>query len=375
MCTRDYLTPFAVVNRAICEGVDEREVMNLMTRFVTETLNLSGCFIKIRTPEEEERIQKKDSLDLGRSDYKIKFSQGKRLELISSYGLSERFLYSRVLNSEQSFLNQIPNENIYTEDIGRMPHKGDDHALLESEDIRAYFLFPVDVDQEDVALVALFDTKTGDLTREDIKFAKAITSRGIASLIIHRDMERLLERQQRFLISFQKISQAIGSTLNVNKVLQLAVTTISDVLGITGAQVRLLNAKTNQLELAASSGLSDRFLGIGPVESRRGNNGKGSEKVVVIDDVQADPKIQYKEEILAESINKILTAPMIVKGKITGELTLFTGAGRDFSEEEVEFTKAIAQQYAFAIDNARIYQRVKYEYQHLLEDFGYEGSS
>lgn len=313
MCTRDYLTPFAVVNRAICEGVDEREVMNLMTRFVTETLNLSGCFIKIRTPEEEERIQKKDSLDLGRSDYKIKFSQGKRLELISSYGLSERFLYSRVLNSEQSFLNQIPNENIYTEDIGRMPHKGDDHALLESEDIRAYFLFPVDVDQEDVALVALFDTKTGDLTREDIKFAKAITSRGIASLIIHRDMERLLERQQRFLISFQKISQAIGSTLNVNKVLQLAVTTISDVLGITGAQVRLLNAKTNQLELAASSGLSDRFLGIGPVESRRGNNGKGSEKVVVIDDVQADPKIQYKEEILAESINKILTAPMIVK--------------------------------------------------------------
>lgn len=375
MCTRDYLTPFAVVNRAICEGVDEREVMNLMTRFVTETLNLSGCFIKIRTPEEEERIQKKDSLDLGRSDYKIKFSQGKRLELISSYGLSERFLYSRVLNSEQSFLNQIPNENIYTEDIGRMPHKGDDHALLESEDIRAYFLFPVDVDQEDVALVALFDTKTGDLTREDIKFAKAITSRGIASLIIHRDMERLLERQQRFLISFQKISQAIGSTLNVNKVLQLAVTTISDVLGITGAQVRLLNAKTNQLELAASSGLSDRFLGIGPVESRRGNNGKGSEKVVVIDDVQADPKIQYKEEILAESINKILTAPMIVKGKITGELTLFTGAGRDFSEEEVEFTKAIAQQCAFAIDNARIYQRVKYEYQHLLEDFGYEGSS
>ncbi|MFW6055346.1 MAG: hypothetical protein ACOC9D_05505, partial [Thermodesulfobacteriota bacterium] len=168
MSSRDYLTPFAVVNRAICEGVDEREVMNLMTRFVTETLNLSGCFIKIRTPEEEELIQQ-ESLDIGRSTYKIKFSQGRKLELVSSFGLSENFLYSKVLNSPDSFLNRIPRENIYIDDIAQMAAKGDDYSLLEAEGIRAYFLFPVDVDREDVALVALFDKKTGDLTREDIK--------------------------------------------------------------------------------------------------------------------------------------------------------------------------------------------------------------
>lgn len=375
MSSRDYLTPFAVVNRAICEGVDEREVMNLMTRFVTETLNLSGCFIKIRTPEEAELIQKKDSLDLGRSDYKVKFSQGKRLELVSSYGLSERFLYSRVISSPHSFLNQIPKDNIYIEDISQMAEKGDDYNLLESEDIRAYFLFPVDVDREDVALVALFDTKTGDLTREDIKFAKAITSRGIASLIIHRDMERLIDRQRLFLSSFQKISQTISSTLNVNKVLQFAVNTISEVLGVTGTQIRLLNTKNNQLDLAASSGLSERFLNIGPVFSMRSPDAKSSMKPVVIDDVKTDPRVQYKQEMLQEGVHKLMTVPLVLKEKIIGELTLFTGQGRAFSQEEIQFANAIAQQCAFAIDNARIYQRVKYEYQQLLEDFGYDGSS
>lgn len=375
MSSRDYLTPFAVVNRAICEGVDEREVMNLMTRFVTETLNLSGCFIKIRTPEEAELIQKKDSLDLGRSDYKVKFSQGKRLELVSSYGLSERFLYSRVISSPHSFLNQIPKDNIYIEDISQMAEKGNDYNLLESEDIRAYFLFPVDVDREDVALVALFDTKTGDLTREDIKFAKAITSRGIASLIIHRDMERLIDRQRLFLSSFQKISQTISSTLNVNKVLQFAVNTISEVLGVTGTQIRLLNTKNNQLDLAASSGLSERFLNIGPVFSMRSPDAKSSMKPVVIDDVKTDPKVQYKQEMLQEGVHKLMTVPLVLKEKIIGELTLFTGQGRAFSQEEIQFANAIAQQCAFAIDNARIYQRVKYEYQQLLEDFGYDGSS
>ena len=375
MSSRDYLSPFAITNRAICEGVDEREVINLITRYVTETLNISGCFIKIRTPEQDEFIQKKESLDLGQGSHQVKFTQGSRLELYSSFGLSESFLYSKVSNSPASFLNQIPEENIYIEDIAQLPEKQEDCRLLESEGIRSFFLFPVDIDQEDVAMVALFDKKEGDLTREDIKFAKAITSRGIAFLVMNRDMERLIELKRRFLTSFQRISQAVSSSLNVNKVLQLAVNSMVEVLGTKGAQIRLLNTKNNLLELAASSGLSERFLGIGPVYSKRGTDSKASGKVVVIDDVRGDPKIQFKDEILAESINKIVSAPMTIKGKTIGELTLFTGAGRAYSDEEIEFTKAIAQQCALAIDNARIYQRIKYEYQHLLEDFGYEGSS
>ncbi|MCF8107474.1 MAG: GAF domain-containing protein [Desulfohalobiaceae bacterium] len=375
MSSRDYLSPFAVTNRAICEGVDEREVINLITRYVTETLNIAGCFIKIRTPEQDEFLQKKETLDLGKGSHQVKFTQGSRLELYSSFGLSESFLYSKVSNAPASFLNQIPEENIYIEDISQLSEKEDDCRLLEAEGLRSFFLFPVDIDQEDVALVALFDTKGGDLTREDIKFAKAITSRGIAFLVMNRDMERLIELKRRYLKSFQKISQAVSSTLDVNKVLQLAVNTIGEVLGTTGAQIRLLNTKNNQLELAASQGLSERFLRIGPVYSKRKTDADHSGKVVVINDVANEPRIQYKEAILAESINTIVSAPMVIKGKIIGELTLFTGAGRGFSEEEIEFTKAIAQQCALAIDNARIYQRIKDEYQHLLEDFGYEGSS
>ncbi|MFO8031333.1 MAG: GAF domain-containing protein [Desulfohalobiaceae bacterium] len=379
MANRDYLSPFAVVNRAICEGVDERQVVNLITKYTTETLDLAGCFIKMLSGEEQEHAQ--HSLGLGQSTFEVKFPTGSRLELLSSYGLSQDFLYSKRANSEDSIFNCIPAENLYVEDTQELETSSQDFELMETEGLRALFMFPVDVYQQNVATVALFDKKQGDLDREDIKFAKALTSRGIASLINQRNMEALLERQRLFLSNFQEISNTINSTLNINKVLELAVEKITEVLGVKGTQIRLLDSKTQKLKLAASHGLSQNFLQIGPVRSRRGVEAKysldtkHSGDIVVIDDVASDSRVQFQEAILAEGVNKMLTMPLHIRAKNIGELTIFTHGERSFSEEEIQFADAIAQQCAFAIENARMYQRVKYEYQQLLEDFGYNGSS
>ncbi len=379
MAKRDYLSPFAVVNRAICEGVDEREVVNLITKYATETLDLAGCFIKMLISQEQEQRQK--ALGLGQNIFQVKFLQGSRLELLSSYGLSQNFLYSRRANSEDSIFNCIPAENLYVEDILDLEDLSQDFELMEAEGLRALFMFPVDVYQENVATVALFDKKRGDLSREDIKFAKALTSRGVSSVVNQRNMKVLLGRQRLFLSNFQEISNTINSTLNINKVLELAVEKINEVLGVKGTQIRLLDHKTQKLKLAASHGLSQNFLQIGPVRSKRGVeakyslDSKHSGDIVVIDDVISDPRVQYQEAILAEGANKILTMPLHVQAKYIGELTIFTRGERAFSEEEIQFADAIAQQCAFAIENARMYQRVKYEYQHLLEDLGYNGSS
>lgn len=71
----------------------------------------------------------------------------------------------------------------------------------------------------------------------------------------------------------------------------------------------------------------------------------------------------------------MLTLPLHLRAKNIGELTIFTSSQGSFSEEEIVFADAIAQQCALAIENIRTYQRIKYEYQHLLEEFGYDGSS
>jgi hypothetical protein len=381
MENKDYLSPFAIVNRAICEGADERQVVNLITKHTTETLQLAGCFIKMLSGDEDDQAQARKSLDLGRSTFKVIFSSRDNLELLSSYGLSEDFLYSRAANSPKSIFNCIPAENLYVEDITQLEKQTEDFELMRSEGLKALFMFPVDVYQQNVAVVSLFDSKKGDLTREDIKFAKALTSRGIASVVNQRNMEALLERKRLFLSNFQEISNTINSTLNINKVLNMAVQKITEALGVIGTQIRLLDLETQELKLAASHGLSQNFLKIGPVSFKRGREARYSldakhfKDIVVIDDIFSDSRVQYKEDIQAEGANKMLTMPLHVRAKNIGEMTIFTRGDRSFSEEEIQFADAVAQQCAFAIENAKMYQRVKFEYQQLLEDFGYNGSS
>jgi transcriptional regulator with GAF, ATPase, and Fis domain len=246
---------------------------------------------------------------------------------------------------------------------------------MTAEGIGSVLLFPIQVYQENVSVVALFDNKVGALTRKDVKFARAITSRAVVSFIVRRSMYHLLERERQFLLSFQEISSAINSILNIKKVMQLAVNKITNVLGACGAQIRLLDTKTQQLQLTASYGLSQEFLKIGPIKEKRGADQEALEKIIVIDDVKTDPRVQYRTEMIKENISRLLTIPLIVRKKIIGELTIFTGGDRSFGKEEIRFANAIAQQCAFAIENSRMYQRVKYEFQQLLVDFGYNGSS
>jgi len=375
MSQRDYLSAFAETNRAICEGANERKVMNLITRRIAETLNIKGCLIKLK-PEKIKWVERKsDALKLGERTSKIQFLEGERLELLSSFGLSEDFIYSSIHSSQESMFYRISDKTIAIADIEKI-EKTFDHEALEAEGIRAILMFPIEVYQKDVALVALFDSKIGVLSSEDVKFARAISSRGVMAFIYLRKWDRLLNRQRQFLNSFQDISSAISSTLTINKVLKLVVTKITEALGVRGSQVRLLDHKTNQLQLAASHGLSDKFLQIGSLKALRGKNGarKLSTKVIVIDDAYTDRRVQYQAEIVEEGIRKMLTLPLIVRNRIIGELTIFTGEGLSFTTQEIQFTTAIAQQCAFAIDNARMYQQVKYEFQKLLEDFGYESS-
>lgn len=376
MSQRDYLSAFAETNRAICEGANEQKVMNLITRRMAETLNIKGCLIKLK-PGKIERVERKsDALKLGGRTSQIQFPEGERLELLSSFGLSEDFIYSSIHSSQESMFYRIPPKTIAIADIDKI-ERTVDHEDLIAEDIRAILMFPIEVNRVNVAMVALFDDKVGELSSEDVKFARAISSRGVISFIYLRNWDRLLDRQRQFLNSFQEISSAISSTLTINKVLKLVVTKITEALGVRGAQVRLLDRKTNELQLAASYGLSEKFLKIGSLKAKRGKSGarKLSKKAIVIDDAYTDRRVQYQSEIINEGIRKILTLPLIVRDRIIGELTLFTGESLAFTTQEIGFTTAIAQQCAFAIENARMYQEVKYEFQKLLEDFGYESSS
>lgn len=350
MCASNFLAPFVETGRALCDGDDCHGVMNLITRRITETLGLKGCLVRMKSAD------------------------GARLELVASSGLSEEFLFRSPDGDCTGMCFEVPGSAICIGDV----HQGADIVCQNDmilEGIRAATLIPIDTCQESVAVVALFSAEPREFTKEEMAFASALAAQGVLCFVNKRRLEEGIDRERRYLQSFQEISAVINSSLTTTKVLELVVTKVTEILEAKGCVVRLLDQKTNSFYLAKAYGLSKTFLDKGPVDALRSMPENLSGKVVVIDDVFTDPRLQYPAETAEEGVRKLLAIPLMVRNKVIGVLRVFTGERPAFTKREINFATAIAHQCALAIENARMYQRMRYEYEQLLVEFDYDGSS
>ena len=91
-------------------------------------------------------------------------------------------------------------------------------------------------------------------------------------------------------------------------------------------------------------------------------------KSVFISDATTDPRIQYRAEVQKEGIASILSVPISAKGRIIGVLRIYAAKPHRFTENEHEFISGISEIGGIAIENARMYDRLKGEYDSLLSE-------
>ncbi|MBW1607643.1 MAG: GAF domain-containing protein, partial [Deltaproteobacteria bacterium] len=75
-------------------------------------------------------------------------------------------------------------------------------------------------------------------------------------------------------------------------------------------------------------------------------------------DATTDSRLENLEAKKTEGIASILSVPALVKDKAIGILSLYTGEPRDFSQDEIDFLTALAEQGGIAIGQARLFERI-----------------
>jgi signal transduction histidine kinase len=188
-----------------------------------------------------------------------------------------------------------------------------------------------------------------------------------------RQLARLKERLESALHKSEtlyEIAQAVTSTLNFKEVLDRIARLATQAINAKGCSIRLLDAERRLLLTQASFGLSEEYLGKGPieVEKSQGNRETLRGKVVVVLDATQDPGFQYPREAEKEGIHSVISLPLSVRANPFGVLRLYTGEVRRFTEEEIAFLSALANQGAVAIENARAYRKLE-ELEKAKSDF------
>ena len=147
-------------------------------------------------------------------------------------------------------------------------------------------------------------------------------------------------------------------TNNLDRIPHLIVTRLPEIMDLKGCTIRLLDPGKGHLELMAASGLSRKYLDRGSIDDELGTHHALKGEPVVIYDATTDPRIRYQKEAAQEGIAGILAVPIVVKKRIIGVLRLLTASRQDFSDAEINFAMAVAEQGGIAIQNSISYNKI-----------------
>jgi signal transduction protein with GAF and PtsI domain len=171
--------------------------------------------------------------------------------------------------------------------------------------------------------------------------------------------EEIMKKQLINYETMLKVTKAISHSKDPEEVALITVESIKTALDTKGCSLFLINRKTNELELAASFGLSDEYLNKGPVSAMRSIAQSLDEGPVAIYDVMDDPRIQYPREAQKEGIASLLSVPIVVGGYLIGAMRVYTSELWEFTLEDVNFVHALAQIAGMAINMARYSKGLK----------------
>jgi signal transduction histidine kinase len=155
-------------------------------------------------------------------------------------------------------------------------------------------------------------------------------------------------------------AQAITSTLELDKVLDQIVRRTADAMNVRACSIRLLDESGARLTVAAVHGLSDAYVKKGDLLLAQNPLAREvlAGRVVAISDVQAETRLQYPTEAVAEGIRSMLSAPLHGKKGPLGLIRAYSSEPEHFTPDDTTFLSAMASEGSIAIENAMAYREL-----------------
>ncbi len=331
--------------------------------------------------------------------------QSNSLELVASFGLSEAFLNKGALHTGQSIPEVMAGKPVYISDAcndRRIQYP----EAMRAEGIGAILSVPVIARENVIGVLRLYSAEPRDYSAEDLEFVSALAEMGglaivnarlqasegdkLASLFdqIGADLPTNVEtsapqlasaliqpvdpaKSLEYFRTLHEITHAILSTLDSRQVMQLIVDKVISIMQVKASALRLRNETTHELELIATTGLSEKFLAKGQPHTNQSISETLAGRPVLITDTANDPRLEYPAETVAEGIASILSMPIVARQRVVGVLRLYSAEKRLYSQEEITFLSALAEIAGVAIMNARLYEKTRNDLSFWTTTLGY----
>lgn len=284
----------------------------------------------------------------------------RRTEVVAVHGLSRDCL-RRISEQDDSIAAALRGELTVIPDIARSG--GPLASIVASEGIASLATLPMLLRETVAGVLQVCAGEPREFDDRDISTLKAMASVAAAAI----ENARLSERDR---VLFE-VARAVSSTLELKQVARLIAANAAKAMGAKGCSVRIIDRNRLRLELLGAYGLSREYLEKGSVDVERSIAEALGGKPVVVFDAASDSRVQYPDAARKEGICSIASIPMVLKGVTTGVLRVYTAVPYEFTADDIEFLSALASAGAAAIENARLYDGIRQDFEVLMDEIVY----
>jgi two-component system NtrC family sensor kinase len=175
------------------------------------------------------------------------------------------------------------------------------------------------------------------------------------------------QKEHDYLEVFQEVTRLISSVHDPQRVMDLVVQRLPDLLEVDAATIRLLDAGTNTFVLGAACGVSDEYLSRTTIDTQEVMAELMKGRPTAKTDVDAVCDHESCVHIAREGVKSTMSLPIIHKNQVTGMLRLLTRYSREFSSSEIGFAMSLAEQVGVAICNSRLFEEMETQVKFLSE--------
>jgi Nif-specific regulatory protein len=181
----------------------------------------------------------------------------------------------------------------------------------------------------------------------------------------------------KMLTTIYQITQIINSILDLkellNKVMDLAI----DLVGAERGLIFLYRSETDEMEMVVARNIEHQTIKDATEYSRSILKEAGHGRSILSHDAGTDERFKEFRSVSIYHIRSLLCVPLKQKNRIIGTVYVDSRKpGTIFTEDDLRFLEAFANQAAIAIENARLYESTRQENQYLRqavqERYGYE---
>jgi signal transduction protein with GAF and PtsI domain len=172
-----------------------------------------------------------------------------------------------------------------------------------------------------------------------------------------------MDRHARHLRLLTETIAAVNSTLDLEEVFDLIARKVAEALETDACFVYLYDEAANELVLRASFGgrVEDltRVPKMRPGEGITGTAAAERAPVMIPRDAHLDPRFKRFPNLQEAHYQSILAVPILARERLEGALNVRTESAREFTRAEIDLLMAIADQVAWAIENAKLYDQAQ----------------